>query len=302
MVDADLPPAVLGSLFGVGLIAGFVDAIAGGGGLLTVPALLATGLPVRRALGANKLQAATGTTLATLHYLRAGLGRGLELGWGVAFTAAGAAAGAAVTSYARDGWLRMAAPFLLLVIAAYTWLKPDLGREVRPARVRSRTFGIVFGLIIGFYDGFFGPGTGSFWTVGAVLLLGLDLLKATAYAKVMNLTSNLVALAVFMATGGVAYKPALIMALAQAIGGQLGARAATRGGFGLIRPLFLGVVVLLAAKLAFENFRGPARPPAVAPRRPDQAGALPVYPSSRRSLINAAICGGTFSSQPGAFA
>jgi len=242
------------ALFGTGLVAGFVDAIAGGGGLITVPVLLATGMPPQDALGTNKFQSSCGTSLATWQYARHGLLRWPELWRGVLATLVGAALGAwAVTRVSAD-FLKPAIPVLLAGIAVYLWVRPDLGREARPARMPASRFALLFGLAIGFYDGFFGPGTGSFWMVACVLALGLDLLRATAYTKAMNLASNLAALAVFIAADHVRFSVGLTMAAGQLAGGHLGARAAIRGGSRFIRPLFLAMVIALAAKLLWESF------------------------------------------------
>ncbi len=241
------------ALFATGLVAGFVDAIAGGGGLLTVPALLATGMDPKDALGTNKFQSACGTSVATWHYARHGLLKWVELRAGVLATLVGAVAGAAMVTQIKPDLLRPVIPILLAGIAIYTWLKPDLGREARPSRIPRPAFALLFGLLIGFYDGFFGPGTGTFWTVACLLLLGLDLLAATAYTKAMNLTSNLASLAVFLAAGHVRFGLGLTMAAGQMLGGRLGAKAAVKGGSRLIRPIFLSMVLALAAKLAWDS-------------------------------------------------
>lgn len=238
-----------------GLIAGFVDAIAGGGGLITVPMLLATGLPPQAALATNKFQSSCGTSLATWQFARHGLLKWRELKLGVIATLVGAVAGAWTVTRVSSAFLRPAIPALLIAIAVYTWLKPDLGRESRPARMPAASFALLFGFTLGFYDGFFGPGTGSFWMVACVLVLGLDLLGATAFTKAMNLTSNLASLAVFLVAGEVRFGVGLAMAAGQIIGGQLGARAAIKGGSKLIRPVFLTMVLALAAKLLWDNFR-----------------------------------------------
>lgn len=243
------------ALFVTGLVAGFVDAIAGGGGLLTVPVLLATGLPPQDALGTNKFQSSCGTTVATWQYARHDLLKWPELRLGVAATLVGAVAGAVAVHFLKPEFLRPLIPGLLVAIALYTWLKPDLGRETRPPRLARTPFALGFGLLIGFYDGFFGPGTGTFWTVACVLLLGCDLLRATAYTKAMNLTSNLASLAVFLATGHVRFGLGLTMAAGQMIGGRLGAKAAVKGGSKLIRPVFLTMVIALAGKLAWDVWR-----------------------------------------------
>jgi uncharacterized membrane protein YfcA len=243
------------ALFATGLTAGFVDAVAGGGGLLTVPVLLATGMDPKDALGTNKFQSACGTTVATWHYARHGLLQWATLRGGLLATLIGALAGAwAVTQISPDA-LRPVIPVLLAALAIYTWLKPDLGRDARPSRLPRPVFAVTFGLCLGFYDGFFGPGTGTFWTVACVLLLGLDLLAATAYTKAMNLTSNLASLAVFLALGHVRFGVGLSMAAGQMLGGRLGAQVAVQGGVRIIRPIFLTMVLALAAKLAWDSLR-----------------------------------------------
>jgi uncharacterized membrane protein YfcA len=240
------------ALFATGLVAGFVDAIAGGGGLLTVPVLLATGMPPQDALGTNKLQSSCGTTLATVQYARHRLMNGQEMPWGIAATTVGALAGAWAVTQVRPDFLRPVIPVLLLVIAVYTAVKRDLGAQDRPARMTGPAFGILFGLFLGFYDGFFGPGTGSFWTMACIVVLGLGLLPATAYTKAMNLTSNLVSLAVFLVAGHVRFEVGLTMAAGQVIGGKLGAKAAVHGGARVIRPVFLTMVCTLALKLGWD--------------------------------------------------
>jgi uncharacterized membrane protein YfcA len=242
------------ALFATGLAAGFVDAIAGGGGLITVPVLLAAGLAPQDVLGTNKFQAACGTALATTAYARHGLMRWAELRIGIVATLVGAVLGTWVVQGLRPDFLRPAIPGLLVVIALYSWLKPELGRQPGKARLTPTAFAVLFGLTLGFYDGFFGPGTGSFWTMACVLVLGLDLLAATAYTKAMNLTSNLASLAVFLATGHVRFGVGLTMAAGQLIGGWLGAHTAVRGGVKVIRPVFLSAVLLLAAKLLWDSF------------------------------------------------
>jgi uncharacterized membrane protein YfcA len=248
-------PWKLPVLFVTGLVAGFVDAIAGGGGLLTVPALLGVGLPPQIALGTNKLQSSFGTALATWNYSRAGLLHWRPLLPGIAITFTAGLAGAAAVSRLDPSVLRPLIPVLLLGIAAYLAWKPDLGAQARPARLRPIPFLLVFGSTLGFYDGFFGPGTGSFWMMACVLMLGLDLRSATGHTKVMNLSSNLASLAWFISLRSVDYQAGLVMAGGQLIGAHFGSRLAIRRGAGLIRPLFLGVVVLLATKLLWDFFR-----------------------------------------------
>lgn len=246
------------SLFMTGLVAGFVDAIAGGGGLITVPALLATGLTPQVAIATNRFQSSFGTAMATWSYHRAGLLPWPRLRFGVLFTAVGAVAGGLTLARLDAGaqiWLKRVIPFVLLAIAAVVWFKPDLGRDARPARWPAAVFALVFGLALGFYDGFFGPGTGTFWTIACVLVLGLELRAATAHTKVMNLTSNLASVAVYLAAGLVRFDLGLTMAAGQLIGGRLGSRVVVRGGAKAVRPVLLVVVLALSAKLLWDNFR-----------------------------------------------
>lgn len=242
------------ALFGVGAVAGFIDAIAGGGGLLTVPALLAAGLPAPVALGTNKFQSSCGTALATWNYARAGL-----IPWhrwlpGMATTGLAALAGAAAVTVVDPGHLRRLIPFALGIIALYTAFKPDLGTESRPPRMNSVPFQILFGLALGFYDGFLGPGTGSFWMMACVLCMGLDLRGATGVTKAMNLTSNAASLALFLWAGKVDFLVGGLMAAGQMLGATAGSRMAIRRGAAVIRPMFLTVVLTLTAKLAWDAF------------------------------------------------
>jgi len=247
--------ATLILLFLAGLVAGFVDAIAGGGGLITVPALLWAGLPPSLALGTNKFQASCGTALATWRYAQAGLFRGLDLRVGLVATFLAAMAGAfAVTRLSAD-FLRAVIPFLLVGIALYTWLRPALGTQEHPPRMPWTPFAVLFGLLLGFYDGFFGPGTGSFWMMACVLIMGTELRRATAYTKAMNLMSNLASLAIFIATGHVHYTVGLTMAAGQLLGARLGSGLVIGSGARIIRPVLIVVVLALAAKLIVDNFR-----------------------------------------------
>ncbi len=253
-MSADWPFYLL--LAGVGCAAGFVDAVAGGGGLLTVPALLWAGLTPAEALATNKLQSSCGTALAVVSYARAGLlrERGVRAESAVTFTAA--LAGAWAVTRADPAGLRLAIPWLLLAIVALLWLRPALGAERRAARLRPAVFAALCGTVLGFYDGFFGPGAGTFWTMAFILLLGLDLRAATAHTKAVNLASNLAALAVFLAAGHVRFDIGAAMAAGQLAGARLGARLVIARGTRFIRPVFLTVALALAARLLWASVRG----------------------------------------------
>ncbi len=237
-----------------GLAAGFIDAIAGGGGLITIPALLWAGLPVQTALGTNKMQACCGTALAVRNYSRAGLIHWRDVRTGVLVTMVFAALGAWTVGRVDPAFLKRVIPWLLIAIAVYTVLSPRMGAVKSKARLTPVTFALLGGAALGFYDGFFGPGTGSFWTLACVLLAGLDLRHATAFTKVMNLTSNLASLAVFLAAGSVVFHIAAVMIAGQLAGAHLGSHMVIRNGPSIIRPVLLVTVLMLAGKLIWEQF------------------------------------------------
>ncbi len=250
-----LDPQSAALLAAAGLAAGFVDAIAGGGGLLTVPALLAAGLSPQMALGTNKLQSICGTALAAVSYGRAGLFSWRKLLGGIVITALAAAVGAVAVLHVHADFLRRFIPFLLVGIAAYFWWKPELGATARAPRMSVSSFAWLFGLGLGFYDGFFGPGAGSFWMVACVLLGGLDLRAAVGHTKVMNLASNAGSLVVFLACRQVHFEIAAVMIVGQLLGARLGSGLVIRRGAKFVRPAFLLVVLLLAARLLWQQWQ-----------------------------------------------
>ena len=241
-----------------GLLAGFVDSIAGGGGIISLPALLAAGLPPHLALGTNKLQGTFGSMTAALNYARKGLVDLREVPVGVLFTALGALAGTLTVQVLAAGFLRHVILFLLAGVFLYTLFSPNLGRlDRRPVFTAVLFFGCA-GLLLGFYDGFFGPGTGSFWTISLVTLLGLNLKKATAHTKIFNFTSNLVALAAFFAGGHVILSAGLLMGMGQMLGAFLGSRLVIQRGTGFVRVFFLVVVAATILKLAYSTYSVPS--------------------------------------------
>ena len=249
-------PWVFLLLFFAGLAGGFIDAIAGGGGLISVPALLWAGLPPQLALGTNKMQAIWGTLMAVRNYAQKGWVRWQEMKLAIAVTSSGALLGTWVVTQLSHDLLKRLVPWLLLGIALYVLVSPRLGqREVR-AKLSPVWFAVLAGTGLGFYDGFFGPGTGSFWTVACLSLLGLDLLRATAYTKVVNLASNAASVLVFAAAGSIHYPVAAVMVLGQLLGGWLGSNLAIRHGAGFIRIMFLSVVLALVTKLLWDQLAG----------------------------------------------
>lgn len=242
-------PWVVGLLALAGLAAGCLDSIAGGGGIITVPALLAAGLPPAHALATNKLQSSFGSGMALGRYARAGLVPGDEVPAAVGFTAVGAVFGTLTVRFLATAWLTWIVPGVLVAILGYLLFKPQWGQVAREARWPRGGFYAVFGLGLGFYDGFLGPGTGTFWTVALTGLLGHSLTMATAQTKVANFTSNLVSLAVFVALGQVLWGLGLVMGLAQVAGAWMGTKLALGRGSTLIRWVFLLVAAATLAKV-----------------------------------------------------
>jgi uncharacterized membrane protein YfcA len=238
-----------GLLFLAGTSAGFVDAIAGGGGLITVPALLWAGLPAPLALGTNKFQAACGTALAVWNYQRAGLVSWDKVRLAALITFVAAAVGTLAVTHTDASILRQVIPWLLLAVTVYVLVSPGFGREPGLARWPPLVFAWVFGGVIGFYDGFFGPGTGSFWTLAFVTLQGLELRSATARTKVVNLASNLASVTIFLLMSQVRFEVGLVMIAGQLIGANAGSRLVITRGIGFIRLVFLAVVTALTLRL-----------------------------------------------------
>ncbi len=244
-----LDPLVLLALAGVGMLAGFVDAIAGGGGMIALPALLSAGLPPVAALATNKMQSVVGTGMAALTYWRRGFVDLKALIPAILFTYAGSLVGALIVRQVDTGLLQIAVPVALIAIALYFLLAPNLSDADRAARLPFRLFVPAMGFLIGFYDGIFGPGTGSFLTIGFVVLFGLGLTRASGSTKALNLTSNLAALTIFIPAGDVVWPAAVAMATGQLVGGYLGARTGIRYGARIIRPLVVVVSIALAIRL-----------------------------------------------------
>ena len=223
LLSPDLPFWTYPLLFVIACIAGTVDAIAGGGGLITLPALLALGLPAPIALATNKLQGTFGSGSAAWNFARRGAVDWRECWLGFALTSVGALAGTYMTVRVLDQHLlSLIIPWLLGAIVVYMIFQPQLGEARRHHRLERPAFYALFGLGLGFYDGFFGPGAGSFWIIAFVTLLGHDFLRASAHARVMNFASNLASFVLFAAMGKVLWLPGLVMGAGQFIGGRIG--------------------------------------------------------------------------------
>lgn len=240
---------VMVALAAVAVLAGFVDSVAGGGGLLTVPALLLAGLSPAAALGTNKVQSTAGALTATVTYTRGGAVQPRRLGPAIATTLLGAVGGAWLVTVLDSAWLEAVLPWLLLAIAAYVALRPTLGEVETAARIERRTYTAAVAPAIGAYDGFLGPGTGSFFALSLVGLRGHDLRRATATAKVLNLTSNAAALAAFAVAGSPVWRVGAVMAVGQAVGARVGAGQVLRRGARIVRPALVVVSVAISLRL-----------------------------------------------------
>lgn len=238
--------------------AGFVDSIVGGGGLILLPSLFAIFPQAAPAslFGLNKSASIWGTGFAALQY-----GRRVSLPWRALLPAAaaglaGGLAGAWAVTIVSADFLRQGMPLVLLAVLAYTLVRKDLGREHAPRLAPSaeRLAATAIGLVIGFYDGFFGPGTGSFFIFLFVRVLGYDFLHASAAAKLLNTATNFTALMLFAAKGHVWWHYAVLLAVANVIGSLLGTRLALRHGAGFVRWMFIAVVSVLILKTGYDAF------------------------------------------------
>jgi uncharacterized protein len=241
-------------LFGTGLVAGFVDSIAGGGGLITLPVLLSFGIPATHALGTNKLQATCGSGSAAWHHVKFRTVSLSDCVQGILFTMLGAIAGTLLVQKIDPSFLKEFIPILLVVIAIYVLLKPRLGAQDLHPRMSPVVFHVVFGLVLGFYDGFLGPGTGSFWTMAYMLGLGFNLTKATGHTKVMNFASNIASLLFFALSGKVLYTAGLAMGAGQLIGAKIGSGMVITKGAKFIRPIFITMVLAITFKLLYDTY------------------------------------------------
>jgi uncharacterized membrane protein YfcA len=239
-------------------LAGLVDAIVGGGGLILVPALFATfpGAPPATLLGTNKSASVWGTAIAALQY-----GRRVQITWGVMAPAAAAAllgafVGAWAVTQVDSRFLRQLLPFILLGVLLYTLARKKLGELHAPRHPPGRAvaIGCAIGGLIGVYDGFFGPGTGSFFIFLLVRFLGYDFLHASASAKLLNVATNVAALALFAAKGHVWWHLGLVMAVANVAGSLVGSRLALQRGAPFVRSVFIAVVGALILKTGYDAF------------------------------------------------
>jgi len=255
MSVSDLPASILVLLIICAFLAGFIDAVAGGGGLLTVPALLASGLPPHMALGTNKLAATFGSITASYAFYKKNLFSPSFWKLSLIATAVGAAAGTLMVSLIDATILNKILPVLIGFSALYALFNPVKAKDNNelPASCSALKYKQVSqGFSLGFYDGFAGPGTGAFWTVSNLILYKMNLLLSSGVARAMNFVSNVVSLVTFIVLGHVNFAVGLVMGGFLMLGAYSGAHSAIRFGNKFIRPVFTLVVSVMAVKLAYD--------------------------------------------------
>tara|TARA_Y100001935_G_C17180608_1_gene444937 strand:- start:123 stop:884 length:762 start_codon:yes stop_codon:yes gene_type:complete len=238
----------------IALIAGVIDAIAGGGGLLSLPALLWVGLPPIEALATNKLQGTFGTATASCKFI---YHKKIELRYllfPIIYTFLGAALGSIMVQTLSNAWLSKIVPILLIIFSIYFLTAPNIKNVTPNLRLNNQIFGLTIGFTIGFYDGFFGPGTGSFFTAAFVILMGLNMTSAVANTKILNFTSNFASLVFFVWAGNVVWMVGLAMGVGQIIGAWIGSSLALSYGGKLIKPLLFLVCMAMSIKLLFDSY------------------------------------------------
>ncbi len=246
-----LTPELIAFLMAAALMAGFIDAIAGGGGLITLPALMAAGIPPVAAVATNKLQSSIGTAGTCYAYARAGHMNLRAYKWPVLAAFVGSVGGAWLIQRVSPSILAGLMPALLILLAGYFTFSPKASEIDRKARVGIVALSLVIG-VVGFYDGFFGPGAGAFYATAFLALGGLSLIRATAQTKAANLASNIAGLLTMIHGGHVLWIAGFSMAIGSVIGGQIGSRVAMRMGSRIIKPLLIIMSLALTAKMLID--------------------------------------------------
>ncbi len=236
-------------LFSVAFVAGLIDTIAGGGGLLTIPALLYVGIPPAAALATNKLQGTFGSFTAATYFIRKKMVNIREMKLMIMITFIGAVLGGFALLQIDASILKHVIPVLLILIGFYFLFSPNIGSMDKEKRISVILFSFTLAFGVGFYDGFFGPATGSFFAIGFIALLGFNLTKATAHAKVLNFASNISSLCFFMFFGKIYWSIGLCMGVGQMCGALIGAKLVLKNGPKIIRPIIVIISFAISIKL-----------------------------------------------------
>jgi cupin 2 domain-containing protein len=233
-------------------LAGFVDAVAGGGGLISIPALLYTDMSLIQILATNKLQSCVGTGVSAFKYYRSGLICMETLYKGLFMGSIGVISGNILLHYLSDQFMQYLVPVLLVFVFLLNLFNKNFGIQPKNKKMSEQWFFALFGFILGFYDAFFGPGVGNLWVIAIVFFLGYTFVEASGYAKILNLKSNLFALALFLYAGNVNFFLGGIMSVGQVIGGYVGSHTVITRGSKFVRPFFL-VIIFTNMTVAIYN-------------------------------------------------
>lgn len=242
-------------LFLVAMVAGWVDVLAGGGGLLTIPAMLFAGLPPAAAIATNKLQGSCGTFIASVYFLRKGMIYFTRIKLPIFMTFVGSVAGSWAVLQVDARMLSLLLPLLLAAIGGYFLFAPNLDDRPRKKKISYIAFALAVSTALGFYDGFFGPGTGSLMMLAFVWCCGYGLTLATAHAKLLNFISNVSSLLCFFIFGDIVWTVGAVMVGGQLAGAFVGAKMALQQGAALIRPVVVVVCFAMAAVLLIRAFQ-----------------------------------------------
>ncbi|OPH38800.1 TSUP family transporter [Moraxella lacunata] len=245
----ELTIQLISILFFVALFAGFIDAMAGGGGLLTIPALLLTGMNPVAVLATNKLQACAGSFSASVTMIKKGLIHPKMMKVALIMAFVGSAVGTVLVQLSPPDFLQKALPFVIGAVGVYTLFSPNLGKLETTPKMSQKLYERTVAPLIGLYDGYFGPGTGTFFSLSQVVLRGRDLVQATARAKLLNFATNIASLIFFVLGGQVVWVVGLVMMTGQLIGAYLGSHMVVKSGAKFIRPVIVVVCFCMVAKL-----------------------------------------------------
>lgn len=257
-IFADYSNLTLLALAALSFTAGFIDSVVGGGGLIQIPALLIAmpSEPLPTLLGTNKIAALSGTSVAAVQYSKR-----IKFDYRIlliisVFAFVASFCGAKAVSFINTDTLKPLILVILILIAVYTFIKKDLGSvQTKELTLNKQLiYGSLIGIIVGFYDGFFGPGTGSFFVLGFVVILGFEFVKASAYSKVINCMTNLSALIVFLREGNYLLPIAILMAVCNITGNVIGSRIALKRGNGFVRIIFLLIVSLMILRYGYDIY------------------------------------------------
>lgn len=247
----ELTTQLISILFFVALMAGFIDAMAGGGGLLTIPALLLTGMNPLAVLATNKLQACAGSFSASITMIKKGLIHPKMMKIALLFAFVGSGIGTILVQLSPPEFLQKALPFVIGAVGIYTLFSPNLGKLETTPKMSQKSYERTIAPLIGLYDGYFGPGTGTFFSLSQVVLRGRDLVQATARAKLLNFATNIASLIFFILGGQVVWVVGLVMMAGQLVGAYLGSHMVVKGGAKFIRPVIVVMCFCMVAKLVW---------------------------------------------------